>query len=214
MLCGQVLGSELGPDEWHMCPILITVRCPPLVVLPKPHFLKVLLEVRLQYRVPGNLRHIRHGKVEGGPSNAVLLKQGIVRHVEQQGVVSGKGDIQPPLEEFWKWVVGNLAEEKVVREGAYGQPHLVEIVQVLEGHLAVQVYPVVDGLGKHVGSSEVHHVTRLACMGAECDDVQSPGSPQFVQYFQIGPQKVKLPTVCWVFLRDVFCWSDTAAWGL
>lgn len=53
--------------------------------------------------------------------------------VELQGIISGKRDKQPSREVVWERIAVVVQEQVVVAERRHGDPHLCQVVEVLQG---------------------------------------------------------------------------------
>ena len=101
--------------------------------------------------------------------------------MQLQGVVRGQGHVEAAREVDLEGVAIVVEEELVVAEGAHGDAHLHEVVQVLHPGGLAQLDAVVDLARGEEARRQVVHVPRLAAVGAELESVHAALRPQAVE---------------------------------
>mmetsp|Transcript_13764 Transcript_13764/g.38842 ORF Transcript_13764/g.38842 Transcript_13764/m.38842 type:complete len:802 (-) Transcript_13764:162-2567(-) len=163
--------------------------------------LQPLREAALHDAVSSDFADVRRAELVNLHRDTVLLDQGLLRHVNQERVVRGEGDVQAPLKECWEGVLRVLAEQAVVGKRGHRKTNLCQVVQVLKRRVLLQVDAVVDRIRHEECPRQVVNVSRLPGVRPEGELRHVPLLPERVQDVEVGVDIVQIVVVRRVLLH-------------
>ena len=142
----------------------------------------------------------RCGEITHLLGDRVLLHERLARVMEHERVVGREGDVEAHGEELVEWVLAQLEEEGVVREGREREAHLREVVQVLQRGRLAQADAVVNAAGGEEGGVKVVELPSLPRVRPEIKGCEALCAAQLVEHMQVGVEVVAVVRVVRILL--------------
>eukprot|EP01137_Pigoraptor_chileana_P027974 Opistho-2@11329 len=186
-LVDECIVTICHPDVGHICAANVVALGTLLCVLAaEPPLLDILLKPTLPDAAHGEFTHIARRQLPHLRRDAVLFNERLLGHVEHERIIRGERHVEAARKVFRHWIPLETEEERVVAEGAHGNAHLRQIVQILQHRHLAQQNAVADRLRRQKRRREMVHRPRLSAVWAQLECVEAARLPHLVQHANVG----------------------------